>query len=94
MKTKKDKTYSYQHTKERALERYGIELTPEIYDQWNALCTYDTRIQIDKSNQQQVHVIKWEGQQITVVQTLDPKGGFNEYIKTVLPTGYKANVCF
>jgi hypothetical protein len=89
MKTRKDKTYSYEHTKVRALERYGIELTPAIYDEWNALCGYSTRIQVDKSNQQVVHVIEWRGQEITVVQNYVPSEKVEPYIRTVLPRGTK-----
>lgn len=89
MKTKKDKHYSFNHTKERALARYGIELTPEIITEWNTLCTYDNRIQIDKSNKQQVHVIQWKGRSITVVKSLSDKSTEEEYIKTVLPEGTK-----
>ena len=89
MKTKKDKAYSYEHTKERALERYGIELTPEIYERWNKLCTYDTRIQMDVNNKQQVHIIEWEGKHLTVVKSFSRFSSEEEYIKTVLPEGTK-----
>lgn len=89
MKTKKDKSYSYEHTKVRALERYGIELTPEIYEEWNKLCSYSTRIQVDKSNNQTVHVINWRGRLITVVQNYVPTTTFEPYIRTVLPEGTK-----
>jgi len=89
MKTKKDKAYSYEHTKERALERYGIELTLEIYEEWNKLCTYQTRIQIDQYNSQAVHQIQWRGRFIVVVQKYLPHGTFEPYIRTVLPEGTK-----
>lgn len=86
MKTKKGKAYSYEHTKQRALERYEIELTPKIYEEWNALCSYDNRIQIDHSNNQATYIIEWQGREITVVQTTS---GTKLYIKTVLPEGTK-----
>jgi hypothetical protein len=89
MKTRKDKAYSYEHTKQRALERYGIELTPQIYEEWNALCSYDNRIQIDDSNNQATYIIKWQGREITVVQTTSGNSGTKLYIKTVLPEGTK-----
>jgi len=88
MKTKKDKSYSYENTKARALERYGIELTPEIYEEWNSLCKYNTRIQEDHANRQTVHEIMWQERQITVVQGL-PLKDQEPYIKTVLPKGTK-----
>lgn len=90
MKTKKDKSYSYEHTKQRALERYGIELTPAIYEEWNSLCTYKSRIQEDKGNGQVVHEINWHGRLITLVQSL-PFKNQEPYIKTVLPEGTKLN---
>jgi hypothetical protein len=89
VKTKKDKTYSYNHTKERALDRYGIELTPQIYDEWKRLCVWENRIQIDRSNKQQTYVIQWQGKSITVVTTLENNTAKEEYIKTVLPEGTK-----
>lgn len=89
MKTKKGKAYSYEHTKQRALERYGIELTPKIYEEWNELCCYATRIQLDKSNKQSVHVIFWRGRPITVVQSFHPLREEQSYIRTVLPHGTK-----
>jgi hypothetical protein len=89
MKTKKDKAYSYEHCKERALQRYDVILTPEIYKEWNQLCTYDNRIQMDVSNRQQVHVIKWKDKLITVVKSLSNTTAQEEYIKTVLPEGTK-----
>ena len=83
MKTKKDKAYSYEHTKQRALERYGIELTPKIWQAWADKTTAANCVQVDKSNIQTVHKIEWNGIVITVVFKHTEKEG--SYIATVLP---------
>lgn len=85
MKTRKDKAYSFNHTKERALERYNINLTKEIYEEWALMCTWKTRLQIDESNMQEVHRIWWEGHPITVVVCQENP----HFVKTVLPEGHK-----
>ncbi len=87
MKTKKDKSYSYEHTKQRALERYGIELTPKMYEEWANRATAANCIQVDKSNIQTVHNIEWNGTLVTIVYKHTEKNG--SYIATVLPEGTK-----
>lgn len=84
MKTKKDKSYSYEHTKQRAFERYGIELTEDVWNQWAKLANFDNRIQSDRFNRQDVHRIDWQGQQITIVCKTNQYG---HYVSTVLPEG-------
>jgi hypothetical protein len=38
MKTRKDADYSFQHTKDRMMERFGLELTKKEYDNYSWLC--------------------------------------------------------
>ena len=84
MKTKKDRAYSFEHTKERALERYGIELTEDVWNEWAKLANLDNRIQTDRANQQDVYRIDWQGRQITIVCKTSQYGF---YVSTVLPEG-------
>lgn len=65
----KDANYSFEHTKERTLERYGFVLSKSVYDAWCRRCTPETEIsrQVDKKIIQTVHVIDWLGRPVRCV---------------------------
>ena len=82
---KRTRTHSFKHCSERALERYGIKLTPETYEIWNNLCDDNNCTQVDNYNGrtlQTVHDIQWGTRELTVVMKHNNNG---TYLSTVLP---------
>ena len=69
MKTKKDAAYSYEHTKERALERLEIALTPKIYEEWNRLAAAAPILATERDGNriQTVRDFTWRARVITCV---------------------------
>lgn len=70
-KTVKDREYSFQHCKERAKERYGLELTRDAWEQWAEECrrTVEFAIYTNTNGKivQTTHVIYWWGVKLIVV---------------------------
>jgi len=72
MKTIKDKEYSFNHFKERLMERYNLDITPDYYDDLCAMMNlYKTfppiSIEKQKNDTQMVYDIVFKDQLITVV---------------------------
>lgn len=91
MKTKKDKTYSYNHTRQRLQERYGLELSREEYDKWCRDWTQGVRLQWDGTNMQEVRAFNYKGHRIIAVIKHQQKyrDCFETLVSTVLPPDSK-----
>lgn len=79
MKTIKDKEYSFNHTKERLLERFNLSLNRKEYEILCNLINNKTLL-VKENNIQEIHLILWKNKRIKAV--------FNtkkQYITTVLP---------
>jgi transcriptional regulator len=69
MKTKKDKTYSFNHFQERLLERYDLEITESEY---NVLCLVNTldipiSTEYQKNDTQKIYDVLFKEKMIRVV---------------------------
>lgn len=78
MKTIKDKEYSFNHTKERMIERFNLSLNRKEYETLCGLISEKTLL-IKENNIQEIHIISWKNKQIKVVFNSEKK-----YITTVL----------
>lgn len=79
MKTIKNKEYSFNHTKERLLERFGLSLNKEEYKTLCSLINKKTLI-VKEDDKQEIHLISWRNKQIKAVFNLE-----KQCITTVLP---------
>jgi len=64
MKTKKGKQYSFEHTKLRLLQRYGIDITMDDYDAIchmikHNICTTLIDTEKQKDDTQYIYDLKW-----------------------------------
>lgn len=84
MKTIKDEEYSFNHTKERLLERFNLSLSKEEYKILCELCmtkvSYINSLVIKESEDQEIHQLFFKGHNIKF--TFNNKKG---YITTALP---------
>src|SRR5258706_11866097 len=80
--------YSFQHTKERMLERYGLEITQADWQAMGFLCKAKkwTILTQEHSNHQIIADIRYKGHPIIVVWDYE-----NNWIKTVLPRKVRVN---
>lgn len=78
----KNKAYSFGHTKQRAKERYNIDLDQRTYDKWCVLARKADVINTEKDGQkvQTTHVIVWNNEKIVCVYE-----NIRDCITTVLP---------
>lgn len=79
MKTIKNREYSYNHTKQRMLERFNIHINKRDYNKLCSLISSRT-IVMRESVTQEVHIIEWKNQTFTVVFNTE-----KSCITTVLP---------
>jgi len=79
MKTIKNREYSYNHTKQRMLERFNIHINKRDY---NKLCNLisSRTIVMRESVTQEIHIIDWKEKTFTVVFNTE-----KNCITTVLP---------
>jgi len=85
MKTKKDKLYSFDHTRKRLAERYGIEIQSIDYTELCSRINKKKDVKFvseekQKKDIQQIYDITFRGATVRVVWSMA-----NRYIKTVLP---------
>lgn len=80
--TKKSRAYSFEHTKQRAKERYGLDLDQKTYDKWCALAKKAKAINTEKDGKviQTTHIILWNNLKVICVYE-----NIRDCITTVLP---------
>jgi ATP-dependent Clp protease adapter protein ClpS len=81
MKTKKNKEYSFQHTKARLKERYGLEL---YKDEYNTICQ-NTKImqgvlELMGEKKQKIVTVHFKGKRVKFVYGIGC-----DYVTTALP---------
>jgi len=79
MKTIKNREYSYNHTKQRMLERFNIHINKRDYNKLCSLISSRT-IVMRESVTQEIHIIDWKEKIFTVVFNTE-----KNCITTVLP---------